>query len=62
MALTHRPDTAQERELREPYAEGSFASVPTGFTRFLRTFIPFQLFRFAAINLRMVRMIFKSHH
>jgi hypothetical protein len=24
--------------------------------------IPFQLYRFAAINLRMVQMIFKSHH
>lgn len=62
MPLTHEPDSVQERKLREPYAHGSFASVPTGLTRFLRTFIPFQLYRFAAINLRMVQMIFKSHH
>jgi hypothetical protein len=61
MASTHRPSTPQEADIRQPYAEGSFAAVPTGFTRFLRTFIPFQLWRFAAINVRMIRMIFKSH-
>ena len=61
MSHTHRPTTSQEAELRRPYEAGSFASVPTGWTRFLRTFIPWQLIRFAALNLRMVRMISKSH-
>lgn len=28
---------------------------------FWRTFLPYQLYRFIWINLRMLRMIFKSH-
>jgi hypothetical protein len=43
-------------------AQASFATRPTGFTRFLRTCIPWQMFRFAVINLKMVRIILKSHH
>jgi hypothetical protein len=39
-----------------------YATKPTGFTLFLRTFLPWQLMRFAAINLRMVRIISRSHH
>lgn len=59
---TDRPRTRQEMALRRPYEEGAYASVPTGFTRFLRTFLPWQIWRFAAINMRMLRMISKSHH
>lgn len=62
MPTAHQPATTQEKDLRRPYEEGSFAMVPTGLTRFLRTFIPWQLLRFVAINIRMVRMIGKSHH
>ena len=61
MSQTHRPSTPQEADLRRPYEPGSFAPVPTGWTRFLRTFLPWQIIRFAAINLRMLRMISKSH-
>ncbi|MEZ4238728.1 MAG: hypothetical protein R3F59_21770 [Myxococcota bacterium] len=35
--------------------------VPTARTRFLRGFLPWQLLRFLAINLRMLRMIRLSH-
>ena len=35
--------------------------VPTPRTRFLRTFVPWQILRFIAINLRMLRMIGLSH-
>jgi hypothetical protein len=28
---------------------------------FLRTFLPYQLYRFARVNLRMLGMIWKSH-
>jgi hypothetical protein len=35
---------------------------PTRFTLFLRTFLPWQMWRFVRINLRMVRAISKSHH
>ena len=39
-----------------------FATQPTPLTRFLRTFLPWQLWRFVAINLKMIRIIRKSHH
>lgn len=35
---------------------------PTAFTRFWRTFLPWQIYRFVAINLKMVRIIAKGHH
>lgn len=34
---------------------------PTALTRFFRTFLPWQLIRFVAINLKMVRIIMLSH-
>jgi hypothetical protein len=39
----------------------AYATLPTPFTRFLRTFIPYQLFRFAALNFRMIRLVVSSH-
>jgi hypothetical protein len=41
--------------------ESFFATKPTAFTRFMRTFIPWQMVRFAAINLKMIRLIARSH-
>jgi hypothetical protein len=38
-----------------------FAPVPTPHTRAMRTFLPVQLWRFVVINVRMLRMIAKSH-
>jgi hypothetical protein len=40
----------------------AFATVPTGFTRFMRTFLPWQMWRFAMINLKMLLLMRKSHH
>lgn len=37
------------------------ATRPTAFTRWKRTFIPWQLVRFALINLKMMRLIRLSH-
>jgi hypothetical protein len=34
-----------------------YATQPTAFTRFLRTFLPWQIWRFASINLRMMQVI-----
>jgi len=50
------PDTAplDERQL--------YAPVPTATTRWLRTFLPWQLVRFAVINVRMLRLIWRRHH
>jgi hypothetical protein len=41
--------------------EAFYATKPTGSTVFLRTFLPWQLWRFVEINLRMIRIIRKSH-
>lgn len=38
------------------------APVPTARTRWLRTFVPWQMVRFAIINTRMLRLIWRGHH
>lgn len=38
-----------------------YATRPTHTTVFMRTFLPWQLWRFAVINLRMIAMIRLSH-
>lgn len=46
---------------REQKAQAFFATKPTAMTRFLRTCVPWQMVRFLVINLKMVRVIHKSH-
>jgi hypothetical protein len=55
--MTTNPGLEQEH-LRESF----YATKPTRFTVFMRTCLPWQLWRFAMINLKMVRIIFRSHH
>ena len=38
-----------------------YVTNPTRSTLFLRTFLPWQLWRFAAINLKMIGIIRRSH-
>lgn len=38
-----------------------YSTKPTWWTRFLRTFIPWQIVRFAVINLKMLVLIRRSH-
>jgi hypothetical protein len=38
------------------------ATKPTRFTVFMRTFLPWQLWRFVAINVKMIGIIRRSHH
>lgn len=38
-----------------------FVSRPTRKTIFMRTFLPFQIYRFIAINIKMLKMIAKGH-
>jgi hypothetical protein len=45
-----------------PYSDASYISVPTPRTRALRTFVPWQLWRFVVISLRILQLIAKSHH
>jgi len=54
---TPGPATPTRPQLTEQF----YATKPTGFTVFLRTFLPWQLVRFAFINLKMLRIIHRSH-
>nr|WP_320132707.1 hypothetical protein [uncultured Holophaga sp.] len=45
----------------ESRAQSLHATKPTLLTRYIRTCIPWQMIRFARINLKMFRVIFKSH-
>ncbi len=38
-----------------------FVSRPTRKTIFMRTFLPFQVYRFIVINIKMLKMIAKGH-
>jgi hypothetical protein len=38
-----------------------YVTKPTRWTLFMRTFLPFQLWRFVVINLKMVGIIRRSH-
>ena len=42
-------------------AQGFFATKPTPFTTFLRTSLLWQMVRFVVINLKMLKVIRKSH-
>jgi len=39
----------------------NYVTSPTRFTLFLRTFLPWQMWRFAVINLKMIEIIRRSH-
>ena len=42
-------------------AQSFFATKPTPLTRFMRTFVPWQIVRFVVINVKMILVIRKSH-
>lgn len=45
----------------QPYSREFFVPRPAAFTLFFRTFVLWQLVRFVAVNIKMIRMIGKSH-
>ena len=47
---------------REPYQQAYYPPAPTGFTRFMRTCLLWQLYRFLVINIKMLKLLSKSHH
>ncbi len=47
---------------REPYQQAYYPPAPTGFTRFMRTCLIWQFYRFLAINAKILRLSLKSHH
>ncbi|WP_200255153.1 hypothetical protein [Thiococcus pfennigii] len=42
---------------REPYQKASYAPVPTRFTRYMRTSLFWQFWRFIVINLKFLRLM-----
>lgn len=54
-------DAPDEPRANASTSESFYATKPTGFTVFLRTFLPLQVWRFIDINLRMFRVIARSH-
>lgn len=44
---------------RTPYGQNYYAPTPTKFTRFMRTCVIYQFFRFLVINIKMLRMVRK---
>ena len=52
---------AELKDTRVPYERAYFSSVPTRFTRVLRTNLFWQIWRFLVINIKMMRMISLSH-
>ena len=53
--------TAIEPDRRD-MQESFYATKPTRLTVFMRTFLPWQIWRFIRINLGMLQIIAKSHH
>jgi hypothetical protein len=49
----------QPKSGRQPYEQTFYPPVPTGFTKRMRTFLPWQLFRFVVLNIKMLRMVRK---
>jgi len=47
---------------REPYQQTYYPPTPTRFTRYMRFSLPWQLVRFVMINLKMLKLMMKSHH
>jgi hypothetical protein len=44
-----------------PYSESSFTTVPTRGTTFWRKFIPWQVFRFIVLNLKIMKIVVGGH-
>ena len=49
-------------ELIQQPGNGPYATKPTRWTLFMRTFLPWQAWRFFWINVKMIRMIGRAHH
>lgn len=52
--------TAASSPAKVTAATARYVTQPTRLTVFLRTFLPWQLWRFARINLKMIRIIHRS--
>lgn len=47
---------------KEPYQQAYYPPTPTGLTRYMRTSLIWQSIRFVVINLKILKLMTKSHH
>ena len=47
---------------RDPYQQAYYPPAPTGLTCRMRKSLPWQLVRLIAINIKMLKLMAKSHH
>ena len=47
---------------KEPYQQAYYPPLPTRMTLFMRTSFIWQVIRFLVINLKILRLMSKSHH
>ena len=59
MPVNSNEESAIARAHAKPWF---YATKPTRGTIFMRTFLPWQMWRFVWINLKMVGIIWRSHH
>ena len=59
-APRRRPGTRPSHSARVTASTAAYVTRPTRWTLFLRTFVPWQLWRFARINLKMLGIIVRS--
>lgn len=45
--------------IRKPFEQSYYPPVPTGFTKYFRTNLIYQFFRFLILNIKMLRMVRK---
>jgi hypothetical protein len=53
---------ANKPKNKEPYQQAYYPPVPTRYIRWVRTSVPWQFIRFWVINLKILRLLLKSHH
>ncbi|NBC47853.1 MAG: hypothetical protein GVY22_07665 [Gammaproteobacteria bacterium] len=61
-AATADNSAASKPKNKEPYQQAYYPPVPTGFTRFMRSNLVWQFWRFLVINLKIFKLMFRSHH
>ena len=47
---------------KEPYQQAYYPPIPTRWTRYMRTSLLWQLYRFTIINFKMLKLMARSHH
>ena len=61
-ALKNMPtQTIEESAVARDVKPSFYATKPTRWTLFLRTFLPWQMWRFVVINMKMIGIIRRSH-